>query len=411
MDVSNYETLPAGRFPAASAQARKLCAIASQVRKFSPIEPLKAPSQYVTKPSSTASTQVSNSAEMPDWDATVSDPLFTPFEKNFPETQLGEVVVSGCWQLGQQLGRGGFGSVYAATDLRSGEPCAVKVGSGDADDLDNEFDTYRHLWNVTVPPVGIPRIVAMGVVGGNNALVLERLGSSFEELRRQSGGTLPLNMVLLFGIQAVQRLRTVHERGIVHRDVKPHNFMLGANDSSMVYLADFGLAKPFVNLETGAHISLRVDRQGLVGTPIFASIATHMGMALSRRDDLESLGYVIIYMHYGALPWDNAFDENDHITYRRMEQIKKETSLSILCAGMPHEILEYMRYVKQMGFIEDPDYEYLIALLWQAWDYWCDSERQPGEGRAMSASTSEAEDRSLMDSDPEVQGDEAIGTR
>lgn len=340
-----------------------------------------------------------------DGGATVSDPLFTPIDDSPSRTELGEVVVSGgnSWQLGERLGRGGFGKVYAATDKPSGEEYAVKVGSGEADDLDNEYDMYQHIWNDSEPPIGIPRIVALGKVGGNHALVLERLGSSFDVLRKRAGGALPLGMALKFGVQAVKRLRTIHERGIVHRDLKPHNFMLGAHNhnNGVVYLADFGLAKSYACRKTGAHIRPRVARRGLVGTPKFAPIASHMGLAQARRDDLESLGYVIMYLYYGTLPWVDAHDDDQDSSYCKMEKIKKEMPLEKLCAGMPSQMLEYMRYVRELRFTEKPNYEYVVELFEQARNMSCSKDVESSGFEVEPEGTAESEDWSTTDSDSE----------
>ena len=101
----------------------------------------------------------------------------------------------------------------------------------------------------------------------------------------------------------IQRIKVVHEERIIHRDIKPDNFLIGIGKKQhYVYVIDFGLAKRFRDPKTGEHIPYR-DGKNLTGTARYASVNTHLGIEQSRRDDLESLGFVFMYFNKGNLPW------------------------------------------------------------------------------------------------------------
>ena len=134
-------------------------------------------------------------------------------------------------------------------------------------------------------------------------IVMDLLGKSLEELFTDSNRKFDLGTCLHLGYQMFERIKEVHYQRIIHRDIKPENFMIGriGKSKSVVYLIDFGLAKYYVNQE-GTHIPLR-NNLYLSGTARYASLNTHAGYEQSRRDDLESICYVMLYFLRGSLPW------------------------------------------------------------------------------------------------------------
>ena len=196
-------------------------------------------------------------------------------------------------------------------------------------------------------------------------MVIDILGPSLEDLFNFCGRILSVKTTLMLVIQLVERFKYIHEKTFVHRDIKPDNFLMGMRDKSHVaYIVDYGLAKRYYDPRTGAHIPYRNDKS-LTGTARYASIHAHLGEELARRDDLEALGFVMLYFYKGVLPWQNlpAFTRSEK--YRRIKETKIATSLEELCIGCPPEFLTYMKHCRNLGFEDKPDYSMLIDLLKQ----------------------------------------------
>ncbi len=148
----------------------------------------------------------------------------------------------------------------------------------------------------------------------------------------------------------------LHNKGFLHRDIKPDNFMMGRDSTkSVVHLIDFGLAKRFRHPTTCRHISYR-DGKKLTGTARYASISTHLGVEQSRRDDVEGLGYTLIYLAKGGLPWQGVKGANKLEKYSRIGEKKSATSIRALCEGLPPEFAAFMHYCLTLGFEDRPDY-------------------------------------------------------
>lgn len=161
----------------------------------------------------------------------------------------------------------------------------------------------------------------------------------------------------------MKRIEKVHEERIIHRDIKPDNFLIGGSDSTKdsVFIIDFGLAKCFKNAD-GQHIPYR-DGKNLTGTARYASINTHKGIEQSRRDDLETIGHVLLYFLRGSLPWQGLPGRSKNEKYNNIKKKKLETSLDELCKGQPPEFKEFMEYCRSLKFEDDPDYKYVIGLF------------------------------------------------
>lgn len=160
-----------------------------------------------------------------------------------------------------------------------------------------------------------------------------------------------------------QRIQKVHEERIIHRDIKPDNFLVGGTEGTKnnIYIIDFGLAKCFKNSE-GEHIPFR-EGKNLTGTARYCSINTHIGYEQSRRDDLETIGHVLIYFLRGSLPWQGLPGRSKTEKYANIKRKKKEVSLDELCLNQPQEFKDYMNYCRSLTFTGDPDYSYIFGLF------------------------------------------------
>ena len=155
----------------------------------------------------------------------------------------------------------------------------------------------------------------------------------------------------------------MHAERIIHRDIKPDNFLIGTNEHNKdtVFIIDFGLAKLYKNSD-GQHIPYR-EGKNLTGTARYASISTHLGYEQSRRDDLESIGHVLLYFLRGSLPWQGLPGKSKNDKYAAIKKKKIETPLEELTKGYPSEFRHFMEYCRKLTFTEDPDYSYIISLF------------------------------------------------
>jgi casein kinase 1 len=161
----------------------------------------------------------------------------------------------------------------------------------------------------------------------------------------------------------ITRIQGCHEEKILHRDIKPDNFLIGGKDQTKdkVYIIDFGLAK-FYKDNNGNHIAYK-DGKSLTGTARYASLNTHLGVEQSRRDDLESIGHVLLYFLKGSLPWQGLPGKNRDEKYLLIKKKKLEISLDVLCKGQPKEFKEFMEYCRKLKFDEEPDYKFCLTLF------------------------------------------------
>lgn len=269
------------------------------------------------------------------------------------------LVIEGKYKVTGKLGEGSFGKIFRGTNTNTGADVAIKI---DKDEggllLKNEARIYQHFG--VVP--GIPRMRSFGTEGKFSYLVMDLLGKTLEDTRKTQGGRLSLNVVILIGQQMLRRVEYLHSKRVIHRDIKPDNFIFGIeNEKSVLSIVDFGLAKFYISLD-GKHLELETGRK-LTGTCRYVSLNVHDGFTPSRRDDLESVCYVLIYLLQGTLPWKGLTSSSEESLKSLVAERKREPGIWSDLADCPGEFLTFIRYCRKLKFEEEPNYTYLCGLL------------------------------------------------
>ncbi|WFC98475.1 non-specific serine/threonine protein kinase [Malassezia yamatoensis] len=265
------------------------------------------------------------------------------------------------YRIGKKIGSGSFGDIYLGVNIISGEEVAIKLESVKAKhpQLEYEAKVYKTL----AGGVGVPFVRWFGQECDYNAMVIDLLGPSLEDLFNFCNRRFSLKTVLLLADQMISRVEYIHSRNFIHRDIKPDNFLMGIGKrGNQVNVIDFGLAKKYRDPKTHLHIPYR-ENKNLTGTARYTSINTHLGVEQSRRDDLESLGYVLMYFLRGSLPWQGLKAATKKQKYERIMEKKMMTSTETLCRGFPTEMAIYLNCCRSLRFDDRPDYSYLRKLF------------------------------------------------
>ena len=272
------------------------------------------------------------------------------------------------------IGSGSFGKVLYGIHKSSSLEVAVKVLNEETsmETIQKEINFSKQLQKIT----GFPTIYYTCIYEKKNIIVESLLGPSLDKLFKYCGKKFPLKTVCLIGKEMVKRLENMHEKGILHRDLKPNNLTWGNFNSSYndinynsinnniynkldintIFLIDFGLSCSF--LEGGPnykHYKIKT-KLNFVGTLRYASLNSHKGIRQSRRDDLESMIYILIYFLKGKLPWQDVKAKKKEERHKLISDIKGAVSIESLCEDLPSEFAELLRYVKNLGFEEKPFY-------------------------------------------------------
>lgn len=264
-------------------------------------------------------------------------------------------IILNKYKMIEKLGSGSFGDIYSGVNIRTREKVAIKIEPiiNNTKLLKNETKIYQYLSGC----LGIPQLKWFGVDNENNYMVINLLGTSLSELVKKYK-RFSLNLTLQIGIQILERLKTIHEKGLIHRDVKPDNFLMG--DNNILFIIDFGLCKTYWD-ENRNHIKKR-KLSNLLGTPDFISINVHNLVEPTRRDDLESLGYIFLYLYNGELEWQKINNINDNHKNNKNELIKN-AKREFVDSLKNQPFVSYFKYVQNLEFNETPNYEHLIELL------------------------------------------------
>jgi len=258
------------------------------------------------------------------------------------------------------LGKGGFGQIYLGRNIRENVPIAIKVEeTSNRSHLRLEYEILKEIQGGK----GIPRIYKYRQGHNHNYLVMELLGKSLDKLFSDNDKYFSDKTIFQIGYQMIERIQYVHSKFYIHRDIKPGNFVIGRGEKSkIIYLIDFGLSKRYIDPEKKCHIPYR-EGKGLTGTARYVSLFTHYGIEQSRRDDIESIAYNLIYFAKGKLPWQGVKTKNKKEKHKKIMESKLAHTPDILCANLPDVYVKLLKYARKLEFEDEPDYDNIKLLF------------------------------------------------
>ena len=279
-------------------------------------------------------------------------------EENEDAQMIGKLIFDR-YKLIKKLGSGSFGCIYSAEYENKYYAIKLEEKNRGQDLLENE----AHIMSYLRGP-GLPSVKSYGYSSKHNILVMELMGQSLEDIFESFVvKKMSVRCVCNIGYQIIEILEDIHNKNIIHRDIKPDNFVVGLKEKrKYIYILDFGLSKKYRSARTLKHYQI-VKSKNLTGTARYASINALNGLTQSRRDDLESVGYVLMYFLRGKLPWQGIPVKNKEERYRKIMEKKMETSAEELCREFPHEFADYINYTRNLEYEQDPEYNYLKNLF------------------------------------------------
>ncbi len=265
------------------------------------------------------------------------------------------------YYITRYISSGSFGDVFEARNKKTNELVALKipVQNQERDGQKSLLDEAKIYKSISSPENGVANM-KVTTCKDRKIIVMDLLGPSLESIvasRKKFG----MKTVTYLAIKMIDTIKYIHSCGYIHRDIKPDNFVIGYEDKKKLYCIDFGLAKRFMR-RNGEHIPYSQDRR-FCGTARYASIAAHNNTEQGRKDDLESIAYILIYLYKGKLPWQGIKHKDKKERYRLIGEKKEKLSEEILCEGMPREFCVFLKYVRSMDFHEKPHYSALRKMF------------------------------------------------
>ncbi|CEP17973.1 hypothetical protein [Parasitella parasitica] len=311
-----------------------------------------------------------------------------------------DVVIADQWVVLGRIGEGSFGEVFEAEDIDTFRHYAIK-----REPLKMRHPQIKHestIYDTLAGGPGIPQCHWHGQHEGFDCIVIDLLGPNLNQLK-EATRKFAIETVVDFGCQMVSILEHIHKRGLVYRDIKPDNFLFSSkchlpeaemveipDDNGMphiqyinptckeifkkwnephpkLYIVDFGLTTWWKDPRTDKpYPEVKKNIKNKTGTARYASLNVHRGKTHSRRDDIESVGYLLLDLLFGTLPWTGIQARNSRAGWDRMKQIKEDTFMSDICAGLPEGFLEFIEYARKLKFMEEPNYGLLREFLSQS---------------------------------------------
>ena len=278
--------------------------------------------------------------------------------KNSSKNPNNQILLFKKYCLLQNIGGGAFGTVFLGTNIITKENVAIKVEERNKPRTTLEREAYI-LYYLKGP--GLPEVKSFGKTKRYNILIQTLLGRSLYDIFNDCNKQFTIKDICMISIQILERLEYIHSKNYIHRDIKPHNFLVSPKNEEIIYIIDFGLAKKYKS-DRGNHVKFSITKH-ITGTPRFCSINSLRGVEQSRRDDLESLSYLILYFLRGSLPWQGLKISSRSKRFKTISNLKKTVKLENLCSNFPPEILLFCKYTRKLGFTENPKYEYMKNLF------------------------------------------------
>ena len=268
------------------------------------------------------------------------------------------------YRLIKKIGKGSFGCVYSAENIKDKNMPKVAVK------LEKKTSTFHLLetesnFLLLLNGVGIPKLISYGYNFEYFILIQELLGENLNQIRKRLKiDKFNIKDIAMIALQVIDRMEYIHSKKIVHRDIKPQNFLIGLENEAFIYLIDFGISRKYRSSKTGKHIQFSLTGTA-IGTIKFLSYNANRGVEQTRRDDMISVGYMLINLSGTKLPWEhlNIKDKNGKKNHAKILELKKLLKPEDICKGLPDELTEYIRYCYNLNFEQKPDYEYLRGLF------------------------------------------------
>ena len=290
-----------------------------------------------------------------------------------PEQLIGTTIAK--YKVLNILGKGSFGICFEGLDTSDNSRVALKVENGGSKQslVNNELKAHQILNGLE----GIPKLLAQGIADNRHIIVMELLGEDLYKIYNRLSKQFSLKTIFMLAEQMIDRTRSVHQKGLIHRDLKPENFLIGLEekDRNKLFLIDFGLAERYSDETSGQHLPCN-EKTSFSGTVRFCSVNSHKGYTMSRRDDLESIVYILLYFIWSTLPWDGLESTKSGHFYNEVKQKKEDIVESESFEQIPEVIRNFLNYCRLLGYEEIPDYNYWMQMfrtqhsVYQfVWDY------------------------------------------
>ena len=273
--------------------------------------------------------------------------------------ELKNKIILKKYKIIQRIGKGSFGSVFLGKNIQQNDYVAIKLESKNQNDTILEREAYILY---SLKGFGIPEVITYGQNIKYNILIQELLGKSIDTIFFEKNRKFSMKDCCMIGLQILDRLEYIHSKYIIHRDIKADNFLIGLKNKSIIYIIDFGLAKQYKSRKTGKHVKYTINKKWS-GTSRFASANTLRGVEPSRRDDLESFCYLLLYLMKGSLPWDYINEESEINEILIIYKMKQYLSPEKLFKDLPLQMITFYKYCKNLEFEQKPNYKYLRSLL------------------------------------------------
>ncbi|CAD8119920.1 unnamed protein product [Paramecium sonneborni] len=265
------------------------------------------------------------------------------------------------YQFLDKLGEGSFGFIWKVKHILTGQIFACKLVKNTMKKERTLLQREIKILQLLKGKKGFTQLIASGQDHRNTYFIMNLLGENLEQVRTKYGN-FDNTSILNIGQQMIQLLKELHNSNIIHRDIKPENFVVFQDK---LYLIDFGLSKQYI--QDGKHTEFK-ENKGMIGTARYASINSLRGNEQSRRDDLESVGYLLIYLYLGTLPWNNIVAEDKSVKYYKIQRMK-EAFKPETYINLPSELSKYLEYVRRLKFDQQPDYDFMFRLFKRGEDY------------------------------------------